>query len=106
MASKYNNVREGGWDSKRERKRGRELELLQRAGEIHDLQRQVRFTLIPAQYVNGKCVFRSCVYVADFTYRLKDDTFIVEDCKGYKTDLYKIKKKLMYERFGYLIRET
>ena len=106
MPSKYHNVKEGGWDSKKEKRRGRELELLQRAGKIHDLRRQVRFTLIPAQYAGGKCLFRSTVYVADFTYRLEDDTFIVEDCKGYKTDVYKIKKKLMYERFGYIINET
>lgn len=106
MATKYHNVKEGGWDSKREKKRGRELELLQLAGEIHDLQRQVRFTLIPSQYVNGKCLFRSCVYIADFTYRLKDETFVVEDCKGYKTKDYMIKKKLLYERFGYIVNET
>ena len=106
MSSKYHNVREGGWDSKREKRRGRELELLQRAGEIRELRRQVRFTLIPAQYADGKCLFRSTVYVADFTYRLKDGTFVVEDCKGYRTDTYKIKKKLMYERFGYIIKET
>ena len=106
MPTKYHNVKEGGWDSKKEKRRGRELELLQRAGEIHDLHQQVRFTLIPAQYAEGKCLFRSCVYVADFTYRLKDDTFVVEDCKGYKTRDYVIKKKLLYERFGYLINET
>lgn len=106
MASKYRNVKEGGWDSRKEKKRGKELELLQRAGEIHDLQRQVRFTLIPAQYVNGKCLYRSCVYIADFTYRLNDGTFIVEDCKGYKTRDYNIKKKLLYERFGYIVNET
>ena len=106
MPTKYHNVKEGGWDSRKEKRRGRELELLQRAGEIHDLQRQVRFTLIPAQYAEGKCLFRSCVYVADFTYRLKDDTFVVEDCKGFKTREYIIKKKLLYERFGYLINET
>lgn len=99
-------MKEGGWDSRKEKRRGQELELLQRAGKIHDLQRQVRFTLIPAQYSNGKCLFRSTVYVADFTYRLEDETFIVEDCKGYKTDIYKIKKKLLYERYGYLINET
>lgn len=106
MASKYHNVKEGGYDSRREKRRGKELELLQRAGEIHDLQRQVRFTLIPAQYLNGKCLYRSCVYIADFTYRLKDDTLVVEDCKGYKTKDYNIKKKLLYERFGYIINET
>ena len=106
MPSKYHNVKEGGWDSKREKQRGRELELLQRAGEISELHRQVRFTLIPAQYAEGKCLFRSVVYVADFTYKLKDGTFVVEDCKGYRTDTYRIKKKLLYERYGYIINET
>ena len=106
MPSKYHNVKEGGWDSKRERRRGQELKLMEMAGEISELQRQVRFTLIPTQYANGKCVFRSCVYIADFTYRRKDGTFVVEDCKGCKTEIYKLKKKLLYERFGYLIFET
>lgn len=106
MNNKYHNIKEGGWDSRKEKRRGAELELLQRAGEIRELNRQVRFTLIPAQYKDGKCIYRSTVYIADFTYRLKDGTFVVEDCKGFKTRDYIIKKKLLYERFGYLVKET
>lgn len=48
---------------------------------------------------------RKCTYVADFTYR-EDGEFIVEDYKGFKTEEYKIKKKLLLERYGYRIRET
>ena len=44
--SKFGNTRSGGYDSKREHRRAQELKLLQRAGEISDLQEQVRFELI------------------------------------------------------------
>ena len=103
--SKYHNQRRGGFDSIRERKRYGELKLMERAGMISGLTRQVRFELIPAQYHNGKCLERSCSYYADFTY-WKDGRFIVEDCKGFKTDVYRIKKKLMLERHGIVIKET
>ena len=60
------------FDSKKEAKRYSELLLLEKAGEISDLQRQVKYVLIPAQYaeVNGKrkCIERECVYISDFTY--------------------------------------
>ena len=104
--NKYHNKKEGGWDSRKEHRRWDELVLLQRAGEIRELHRQVRFHLLPNQYKDGRCILRGTDYIADFTYRLKDGTFVVEDCKGYRTDVYKIKKKLMYSKFGILIKET
>ena len=106
MPSKYRNIKEGGFDSKRERTRYSELVLMQRAGEIYQLQRQVKFILIPAQYRDGKCIERECSYYADFTYRKKNGTFVVEDCKGFRTDVYKIKRKLMLEKFDIRIKET
>ena len=106
MWSKYHNKKDGGFDSKRERARYSDLMLMQEAGEIYQLQRQVKFTLIPAQYRDGKCIERACCYVADFTYRKKNGTFVVEDCKGFRTDVYRIKRKLMLERYDIRIKET
>ena len=103
--SKYHNRKYRGFDSVKEAKRYSELLLLQKAGKISGLSRQVSFELIPAQYQDGKCIERSCKYVADFTY-WEDGRFIVEDCKGFKTDTYVIKRKLMLWRQKIRIRET
>lgn len=103
--TKYHNKKQNGFDSKKEFNRYAELALMQRAGKISDLQRQVRFVLIPAQYKDGKCVFRSCTYVADFVY-IENGEKVVEDVKGFKTPEYIIKKKLMFQLFGILIKET
>lgn len=99
-------VRDGRtFDSKKEAGRYAELKLLQRAGKISDLRLQVPFLLIPSQYENGKCIERECKYIADFTYR-ENGKFVVEDAKGMKTDVYRIKKKLMLQKYGIKIRET
>lgn len=95
------------FDSKHEAGRYTELQLLRRAGKITDLRCQVSFLLIPAQYdENHRCIERSCKYVADFTYRDENGTFIVEDAKGLKTDVYRIKKKLMLAKYGIQIKEA
>lgn len=107
--SKYNarKVRLDGitFDSKAEAKRYAELLMLERAGVISDLQRQVEFTLIPAQKIEGKCVERACKYKADFVY-LEDGKCVVEDVKGLKTKDYIIKRKLMLYFHGIRIREV
>ena len=103
--SKYGNRKVNGFDSKKEANRYAELALMQRAGLITNLKRQVRFVLIPAQYKDGKCIFRSCSYVADFVYE-KDGETVIEDTKGFKTPEYIIKKKLMFQVHGILITET
>lgn len=103
--SKYHNRKKNGFDSQKEFNRYAELALMQRAGKISDLQRQVRFVLIPAQYKDGKCVFRSCTYIADFVY-IENGEKVVEDVKGFKTPEYIIKKKLMFQRYGILVKET
>ena len=103
--SKFRNKKEWGFDSKKERLRYQELLILERAGKIQGLTCQVRFELIPAQYQNGKCIERPCAYVADFTY-WKDNQFIVEDVKGYKTPDYIIKRKLMLFLRNIRIKET
>ena len=93
------------FDSKKEAGRYTELKILQRAGMISELRLQVPFLLIPSQYENGRCIERECKYIADFTYR-EDGEFIVEDAKGMKTDVYRIKKKLLLWKYGIRIRET
>ena len=88
------------FDSVKEYHRWGCLRLLERAGKITDLKRQVKFELIPKQ--EGE---RACYYIADFTY-MENGELVVEDCKGFKTDVYKIKKKLMLMEHGIRIRET
>lgn len=75
--------------SKREAKRYGELRLREQAGEIENLTLQPRFPID----VNGR---RICTYVGDFEYydRATGDQ-VVEDAKGFKTPLYRLKKKLV-----------
>lgn len=93
------------FDSVKEAKRYKELCLLLRAGAITDLRLQVPYELIPAQYINGKCVERAVKYIADFVYT-ESGKEIVEDAKGVRTDTYKIKKKLMLYVHGIRLKET
>lgn len=103
------------FDSQKEARRFRELSLLERAGQVTDLQRQVKFVLIPAQYEpdtigkrggvkRGKLIERECSYMADFTYT-EDGKQVVEDTKGFKTKDYIIKRKLMLYVHGIKIKE-
>lgn len=122
------------FDSVKEYRRFCELSLLQKAGKITDLQRQVKYVLISAQYEpdiigpkggvkRGKLIERECSYVADFVYkeRLQDKEkyiqsgwiepergweTVVEDSKGFRTKDYAIKRKLMLYVHGIRIRET
>lgn len=95
---KYGNrkvVRDGiTFDSAKEARRWSELLLLEKAGAIQNLQRQVKYQLIPSQKIAGKVVERACNYVADFVY-VRDGETVVEDTKGFKTPEYIIKRKLM-----------
>lgn len=88
------------FDSKKEYRRWCELKLLERAGKITDLKRQVKYELIPKQ--DGE---RACDYIADFVYQ-QDGHQVVEDCKGFRTDAYTIKRKLMLYFYGIRIKET
>lgn len=94
------------FQSRKEYKRWCELKVMEASGIITDLQRQVKFVLIPAQrepdtigkrggIKKGKLLERECAYYADFTYNLSTGEQIVEDTKGMKTPEYKIKRKLM-----------
>lgn len=97
------------FDSVKEYRRFCELSLLERAGQITDLHRQVKFVLIPAQYAGeGKfrrCIERECAYNADFSY-YENGELVVEDTKGFRTKDYIIKRKLMLYMHGIRIREV
>ena len=108
--SKYHNKKAqvGGkvFDSRREAKRFADLSLMEKAGIIRELQTQVPFELIPTQRdENGKLLEKAVMYYADFTY-WKDGKLVVEDSKGFRTDVYKIKRKLMLKVHGIRILET
>ena len=96
------------FDSRHEAMRWRELALLQRAGEITDLQRQVKYILVPTQTdASGKIAERAVSYVADFVYRdARSGETVVEDAKGMHTREYIIKRKLMLYVHGIKISEV
>ena len=94
------------FDSKREAQRWQELRLMERAGRITDLRRQVKFVLIPSQRgEDGKVIEKQVTYIADFVY-LKDGKTVVEDSKGYRTEVYRLKKKMMLYFFHIRIQEV
>ena len=105
-ASKYHNRKTKGFDSAKEWRRNQELGTLQRAGEISELNRQVPFTLMPSYTIvdettrQGFRTVREIRYIADFTYRLKDGTRIIEDVKGMQTDVFKLKRKLLERKIA------
>lgn len=96
------------FDSRKEAERYTELKALENLGLITGLRRQVKYVLIPSQKdpETGKVLERPCCYVADFVYHNeKTGEDIVEDTKGMRTAAYKIKRKLMLEKFGIRVRE-
>lgn len=90
------------FDSKRELTRWIELKLMERAGQIDSLQRQVKYQLIPSYPDRG---LRGVSYIADFDY-MEHGEHVVEDAKGFKTKDYIIKKKLMYHVHGIMVKEV
>lgn len=110
MKYKNNKVDYDGikFDSKKEAERYAELKILEKAGEIKNLQIQRPFELIPRQKIDGKVVERACKYIADFVYQERIPggwKLVVEDTKGFRTEAYKIKRKLMLQKYGIQIRE-
>lgn len=92
------------FDSCKEADRYLVLKGMEEDGSIEDLRRQVRYELIPAFDVDGKHC-RPVYYVADFVYR-EDGREVVEDVKGVRTDVYRLKSKLFARRYGMSIKET
>lgn len=102
------------FDSRREARRYSELCLLEKAGQIKNLRRQVKYILIPSQREivmkkgvpkQGKVIEKECAYIADFVYEENGQT-VVEDTKGYKTKDYILKRKMMLYFHGIRIREV
>ena len=93
------------FDSKAEARRYAELKLLEKANEISDLRLQPEFDCV----VNGQKI---CTYKADFEYWIRDeefspdDKYVCEDVKGFKTQVYRLKKKLVEALHDIEIREV
>jgi len=85
------------FDSIAESKRYKELALLQRAGKITELQLQPKFLLQESFRKNGK-TYRKIEYIADFMYE-ENNKIIVEDVKGKKTEVFKLKRKLFEKKY-------
>lgn len=82
------------FDSKKEANRYGQLKLLEKAELIKELELQKIFELQPSFKKNGK-TYRKITYKADFYYYDNHlERYVVEDTKGFKTDIYKIKKKM------------
>lgn len=114
VKSKYNNqkiVVDGQiFDSKKEALRYQQLKSLEKIKAISDLQRQVKYTLIPSQKdESGKVIEQKCSYIADFVYH-QNGKIVVEDVKGYRKGgayaVFAIKRKLMLERYGIKVKEV
>ena len=83
------------FDSKKEANRYIELKQLEQEGMISNLERQVKIEIQPRFSYNGK-IIRPIYYIADFAYKdAKTGMTIYEDTKGFKTDIYKLKYKLL-----------
>jgi hypothetical protein len=92
--------------SKAEARRYSELKMLEKAGEIKELELQPKFPLCAHPRMNGAGV-KVCDYVADFRYRKGPrGLLVIEDVKGMKTPVYRLKKKWFQAQYGIEITET
>lgn len=110
------------FDSKKEARRWLELTALEQAGKIHGLRRQVKYLLIPeqrescaeryksgpkkGQFKPGRVLERECSYYADFDYYTEDGTHVVEDAKGVRTEVYRLKRKMLLYKYKIRISEV
>jgi len=95
------------FDSKREAARYVELRYAMRAGRITGLKYQVRFQLLPGCLIEGdKRKTPALCYVADFVYRDAAGDQVVEDVKGVRLPMYKLKRRLMWQLLGLRITEV
>ena len=109
MPHKYNAIRTwtgGHWfASKREARRYTELLLLESAGEIRDIELQPTYRLMTLT-PDGSLV-STAKYVADFRYvEIPSEETVVEDVKGVRTGVYKLKKRWVEAQYGITIREV
>lgn len=105
--SKYKNkkviINDIPFDSIGEGNRYKELLILETAGKICDLRLQVRFKFIGKKFTGEEKIMH---YIADFVYFEQGVGIVVEDFKGYKTEVYEEKKKLMKLYWNIDIKET
>lgn len=87
----YNGIK---FDSQKERNYYIKLKLLEDKGKIKDLKLQVKFELQP-KFKSGNKNIQAISYIADFTYLDEENKLHIIDTKGVRTDVYKIKKKMM-----------
>ena len=92
------------FDSKKEADFYCELKMLRMAGEVIDFERQVTFELQPKFQHSGKTE-RAIKYIADFVVKYKDGRTVVVDVKGDKTDVYRIKRKMLLYKHPDMIFE-
>jgi hypothetical protein len=98
--------------SKREAARYSELRLLEKAGEIDDLELQPSFDLHVAAYVANcppgvRSARKVARYVADFRYVVRlTGAVVYEDSKGFSTPVYKLKRKMVQAEYGIDIVEV
>lgn len=85
------------FDSQKEAGRYLVLKQMQKNGEITNLELQPEFVLQEKFRFEGKAV-RAIKYIADFRYKDKEGNVIIEDVKGMKTEVYKIKKKMLLNK--------
>lgn len=107
--SKYGNkkiVYDGHeFDSKKEYNRYIELKWLEKANVIKELELQKEFVLLEGFKKNGK-TFQKMSYYADFYYYDNErKKYVVEDTKGFRTEVYKIKRKLFEHKYQELTIE-
>ena len=103
MYNKYSNKKvildDIKFDSKREGNRYMELKILEKAGLIKEFELQKTFELQPSFKKNGK-TYRKITYKADFYYFDNHlGRYVVEDVKGFKTDVYSLKKKMFEYKY-------
>jgi len=88
------------FDSKKEASRYQELKILEKAGMIVDLELQPKYLLQDKFKYRGK-IQRAIHYIADFRYiDVKSSQLIVEDVKGFKTEIYKLKRKIFLKQYS------
>ena len=99
----YNGIK---FDSKKEMQRYKDLELLESTDYICNLELQKKF-LLQEGYTNAKGKkIRPIYYIADFYYYdYLDNKWVVEDTKGVRTEVYKLKKKLFEYKYNLTIDE-
>lgn len=112
MQTKYRNIKAefNGevYDSRKEMRRAAALEMLVRCGRIKGLERQKRFILQDGYITRDGRSIRPISYIADFVYYDNDRRgWVVEDVKGVRTDVYKIKRKMFEYRYqDYIFLES